>query len=85
MTMLPLEVFYKTNPLGKILSFAAVTRKFRITIDTDLSLDTNVYLNDGTGIVFKQCSGGLYYYEMTNMEHNIINSQVTDYTFLNTV
>ena len=35
--------------------------------------------------MFKECSGGLYYDDMTNMEHNIINSQITDWKFLNTV
>ena len=42
-----------------------------------------MYLDDGTNIVFKQCGGGLNYYDTTNTEQNIINSQVTDYTFLN--
>ena len=44
-----------------------------------------MHLDDSARIMFKQCSGVLYYYDMTNMEHNTIFGQVTDYTFLNTV
>ena len=44
-----------------------------------------MHLGDGTIITFKQCSRGIYYYDMNNTEQNIINSQVNDYTFLNTV
>ena len=83
--MLTLEVFYNKNSLGNILSFTAVVCKFKITIDKDLYPFINVNLNNGTIIIFKQCSGGLYYFHTTNMKHKIINSQVTDYTFLNTV
>ena len=67
MTMLPFEVFYKTNPLGKILSFAAVTRKFSLTIDTNLDLAINMHLDYGTSITIKKCRVGLYYYDTANI------------------
>ena len=44
-----------------------------------------MHLGNGTIIMFKQCSRGIYYYDMNSMEQKIINSQVNDYTFLNTV
>ena len=56
-----------------------------ITIDTYLDPSINVHLDDSTNIIFNQFSGGIYYYDTANMEHNIINRQFTDYTFLNTV
>ena len=62
-----------------------MARKFSIIIDTDLDLAINVNLDNRTSIIFKKFSGGLYYYEMTNTEYNIINIQVTDYNFLNTI
>ena len=62
-----------------------MARKFSITIDKDLDPAINMHLNSGTSIMLKQCSGGPYYYNTTNTEYNIINIQVTDYTFLNTV
>ena len=85
MTMLTFEVFYNENSLTKILSFAAMARKFRIIIDAYFDSTINVHLRYGTSVMFKQCSGGVYYYDTTNMEHNTIKIQVTDYTFLNTV
>ena len=62
-----------------------MARNFRITIDTHLNWDINVHLNEGTSIISNQCSRGIYYYDKANMEHNIINNQVNDYTLLNTV
>ena len=62
-----------------------MVHKFRITIDTALDPAINLHLNNGTIIIFKQCSGGLSYFYTTNMEHNIINSQVMYYTLLNTI
>ena len=62
-----------------------MARKFSITIDTDLYPAMNVQLDNGTIIMFKQCRTELYCYYMTNMEHNTINIQVIDYTFINTV
>ena len=55
-----------------MLSFFIVARKFRITDNTDLDPSINVHLYGGTIIMFKRFSIRLYYYEKTNMEHNII-------------
>ena len=60
-------------------------RKFRITINTGLDLAINVHLNNGNIIIIKQCSGGIYYFNTTDTEHNIINIQVTAYILRNTV
>ena len=68
-----------------MLSFSAVARKFRITMDTELDPAINLHLRNGMDIMFKRCSGGLYYYDTNSTEHNTINIQVTDYTFINTV
>ena len=85
MTMLTLEAFYQNKSLSNIFSFVAVACKFRITINADLYPAINVHLSDGTIIIFKKCSRGIYYFDKTNTEHNIINIQVTDCTFLKTV
>ena len=69
-TRIPLDTFYNLT-------------QFRITINTDLERATNVNLQNGTIIMFKKCSGGLYYYDTPNMEPNITKSQVNDSTFLN--
>ena len=42
MRMIPFEVFNNEKPLVNKLSFGAVERKFRFTIDTDLELAINV-------------------------------------------
>ena len=47
-------------------------RKFRITVDAYLDPAINMHIDGGTSIMFKKCSRGLYYYDTTNMEHNII-------------
>ena len=71
--MLLFKVFTTKSPFAKILAFSAVAHKFRIIIDKELDPDINVYLNESTRIMFKKCSGGLYYYETTNMKHNTMN------------
>ena len=85
MMILPFKVFYNEILLAKILSCDAVVRKFRITIDTYLDPSINMHPDDRTSIISNQCSIWIYYYYSTNMKHRIINSQVTDYTFHNTV
>ena len=82
---LHLNFFTMKSPFTNILRFSSVIRKFRITIDTELYPSVNAHLNDGTIIIFKQCIRWLYYFDRTNMEHNIINSQVTDCALLDTV
>ena len=79
------DVFCNESSLANILPFSAVLQKIRITTNTDLNPAINMHLDDGTSIMFKQWSGGLYYYSMTNMEHTIINSQVNNCAFLKTV
>ena len=67
------------------LPFTTVERTFRVTIDTKFEPYLNVHLQNGTITMFKQYSGGIYYYDKTNMKNTNTNIQVTDYTFLNTV
>ena len=55
-----------------------MAQKFKITIDTYLDPAISVQLNDGNIIIFKKFSGGLYYFDTTSMEHNIIDIQVND-------
>ena len=83
MTILLFKVSYNENYLANILSFFIVTRKFRITIDTDLDPSTNVHLGGGTSIIFKKCSRGIYSYDTTNMEHKIIFFSFTGICVLN--
>ena len=68
-----------------MISFSVVARKLRITTDIDTNFLVNVQIRYGTRKKFKECSGGLYYYDTTNMENSTTNNQVTNYTFLNTV
>ena len=60
-----------------------MARILSITINTELNPAINVHLDNGTIIIFKKFSGGLYYYYTTSMEHNIINIQDADCTFMN--
>ena len=78
MMVLLFEEFYNKNYLANILPFFTVPLKSRVTIDTYLYPAINVQLYNVTSIMFNKCSGGLYYYDTTNMEHNIINSKVDD-------
>ena len=67
MTMLTYEFFYNRKFLANILSFESVAHNFRIAIDAYLDPAINMHLNNGTIIMFKQCSGGVYYYDTINM------------------
>ena len=58
--------FFNEQSLTNIISFATVTSKFRITIDTELEPSINIYLHDGIRIIFKQYRGGLYYFDIAN-------------------
>ena len=64
--MLSFEVFFNYKYLTNIIYFAAVVSKFRINIDTELDPSINVHLNNGTGIIFNQYGGSLYYFYTTN-------------------
>ena len=81
--MLPFEVFFNEQPLANILYFTTVASKFRITIDTELDPFSNVHLNDGTRIIFKQCMADRYYFDTTN--EAFAEDKTTDYTLLNTL
>ena len=83
--MLPLEVFNNKSYLANIIFFAEVASRFRITFNIDIESTINLHIDNGTRIKFNQCSGGLYYYETTNMENKNTNNQVTDYYYLITV
>ena len=85
MVMLPYNIFYNYNFLVRILLFAEVFSRFRITFDTEIDSAINVHPIDGTIIKFNICSGGLYYYDTTNMENKSTKNQVTKYYFLYTV
>ena len=56
-TILPPEFSYNKNFLEKILLYAAVARRFSITIDTNINYSLNVHLQYVTRIKFKQYSG----------------------------
>ena len=75
--------FLNEQSLVNILYFAAVTSKFRITIDTELELFINIHLHNGTRIIFKQCGAGLSYFDTRN--EVFPEDQTKEYTFLNTV
>ena len=81
--MLPFEAFFNEKSLEIILSFATVSSKFRITIDTELGPLINVQLHDGTQIIFNKYRGGLYYFDTPNKA--FYEEQTKDYTFLNTL
>ena len=62
-----------------------MAQKLRITTNTDLDPSTNVQFEYSTSIMSDKFSVCLYYYDTNKMENEIINIQVNDYTFLNTV
>ena len=64
--MLPFEVLFNEKYVANVLFFYAVASKFRITIDTELDPSTNSHLHDVTKIIFKQCGGGIYYFDTTS-------------------
>ena len=69
--MLSFEVFKKKS-LAKILSFSAVARKFRITINKDLDPAINLHPENNTIIIFNKFSGIIYYFDTTNMEITLL-------------
>ena len=62
MKILPFEL----NSLANMLSVTTVKHKLRITMDRDLDPSIHVHLKEGTRIMFKKWSRGLYYYDKTN-------------------
>ena len=64
--MLPFEVFLNEQSLANILAFSVVASKLRITINTELDPFINLYLNNGTKIIFNQCGERLYYFDTKN-------------------
>ena len=62
MKILPFEL----NSLANMLSVTTVKHKLRITMDRDLDPAINMHLDEGTRIMFKKWSRGLYYYDKTN-------------------
>ena len=85
MKMLAFESVYNKKSLANVISFYKVMHKSRITTNPYLDPYIKVHIDNSTSIMFKQWSRGLYYYDMTNMTHNIINIQVNDYTFMKTL
>ena len=83
--MIPFKVFFNKKYLAYKLSFEKVALKFSVTIDTYLDPYINLHPNKNTIIKFKQYIWGLYYFDITNIKHKIINNQVTYYTLPNTV
>ena len=59
MTVLHFNFFFK-NPLANIILFAAVARRFNITIDINIDSVINENLDDGTSIKSNSFSRGLY-------------------------
>ena len=71
--MLPFEVFFNEQSLTNIISFAAVTSKFSITINTQLNPCINVHIHNATNIIFKQF--GVFYIILTQPTRPFTNNK----------
>ena len=82
----------KKNSMAKILSFKEVADipGVSITTDTEKEISMTVSLGNRRTLKFKECESGLYFHdtekETNNVEEiNNINSDVIDYSYLQTV
>ena len=70
------------NPLSmiNILSWADVSRKFRITADTNLGKYITVHLTPQRKMVSEEVASGLYLFR--NRAHTINNNKINGYSYL---
>ena len=69
------EVWYNPNSMVNILSFAEVSARFRVTLDTADSNEFIVHLDDGSVMCFREVDSGLYM-----LTHNSTNTAVNHYS-----
>ena len=77
------EVWYNEHSLANILLLAAVRKRNRITMDTDIEPALLVHRQDGTIMKFCEFRTGLYYFDAS--DPNNTSTQVTNYCFIHTV
>ena len=77
------EVWYNEKSLANILSMAAVRKRNRITMDTDIEAALFVHRHNGTIMKFQEYRTGLYYFDASASK--ITNTSVADYFFVQTV
>ena len=74
------DVWYNRHSMVNILSFAEVSARYRVTLDTADRNAFHVHMDDGSCMVFHKVMSGLYMFN-----DNITNESVTHYSYLNLV
>ena len=70
--------------MDTILSFKSVSEipGAKITLDTDVSKNINLFLNDGRTFVFEQYQNGLYFFDTNKpVEKSKSKRELTNYYF----
>jgi len=71
-----LDAFVNEHSIANIIAHCKMAQSYRVTSDSAVSSSFFVYLTDDHVIEFKQCSHGLYYFDMSD-HVNTTNSVVT--------
>ena len=77
------EVWFDPQSMLNILSLSQVSKRYRITMDTDSSSNIRVHLDNGTTLVFENVKAGLYL--MNDEKTNHSKDEVIKYSNLNLV
>ena len=73
-------VWYNPNSMINILSWADVSRKFRITADTAMGKYITVHLSDTRKMIFEEVGSGLYLFRNPGIQSTL--NKVSGYSYL---
>ena len=83
-----MPVFVNTNSLANILSLKDVTKRFRVTMESEVEKAMLVHVSKDKAYKFRECGQGLYFLDVHHPDTvnlKITKSNVNEYSFLNTV
>ena len=81
--MLNVEAHFNRNGIANILSLDELSKKYRITIDTEKLEYITVHINVSIGINQCKCGIGIYYYDTAGDMKEVLTE--SNYTFVSTV
>ena len=78
-------VYVNEKSMMNILSMRDVTKKFRVTLDTEVEKSINVHVSDERVVKFKEVGNGLYIWNPEDEETKLSNKKISSYSFLTLV
>ena len=74
------RVWYNPKSMIKILAWADVANKYRITSDTAKGMFITVHLSESSRMIFVEVESGLYLFR--DMVHTLTNNKMSGYSYL---